>query len=499
VGVAEPRHLKRLVGFDTSGEVFQDGDRILRGIYSGKANAVRDTLERCSNHDLFAMGIVATRELDESPVPELGYETVLEHERIPFVTYPHEWPAAMLQDAACFHTKLLRDLAPHGLTLKDWHPYNVLFKGTSPRFVDFTSIIAAGELSNEGYLAGRPRPTAIGALWDDASAAMYAMYRTTFEPYFAFPLEMMRQGRHARARSRLYDTALNSGNPSLKRREVFDGDPKGALAYALRHRLLQVLLSQRGPAKTRFLEAVLHRLRTIRVAASGSAYSSYYVDKGEDFPTTPTEEWTSKQRGVRKALIRFRPQTVLDFGSNTGWFSMLAAKLGSTVVAVDVDEASVDSLYFAARTEKLDILPLVANLASPPPERFAGEFDNEPSLSHIGGDEPLYSGPEKRLRCDMGIALAVVHHLVLGQGLDFDRVASTFAGLARSFVCIEFVDMSDAMIRAEPAFFPALEASPHSFEWYGLDNFVAALRPHFPNLEIMQSHPETRSLIIGSR
>jgi hypothetical protein len=178
---------------------------------------------------------------------------------------------------------------------------------------------------------------------------------------------------------------------------------------------------------------------------------------------------------------------------------MLAARLGASVVAVDVDEASIDSLYVAARREGLDILPLAVDLAAPLPDRYAQEFENEPSLSHIGGDAPLYNAAPARLRCEMVIALAIVHHLALGQGLDFGRIASMLSTLANGSVCVEFVDISDAMIRAEPSFFPAREAAPHSFGWYTLDNFVAALRPYFPHVEIQPSHPETRSLVVGSR
>ena len=64
--------------------------------------------------------------------PELGYEMILEHERIPFVSYPHEWSASMFKEAALLHNALYERLEEHGLTLKDWHPLNILFSGTRP-------------------------------------------------------------------------------------------------------------------------------------------------------------------------------------------------------------------------------------------------------------------------------------------------------------------------------------------------------------------------------
>src|SRR5688500_4898470 len=98
--IASGGDVRRLVGFDTAGEPFVSGDRVLRGIYRGNADTVRRVLRTCEKHDLFSHGIVATRELAENPHPELAYEMVLEHERIPFVSYPHEWSASMFKEAA---------------------------------------------------------------------------------------------------------------------------------------------------------------------------------------------------------------------------------------------------------------------------------------------------------------------------------------------------------------------------------------------------------------
>jgi hypothetical protein len=125
---------------------------VLRGIYPGNGALYRQVLRTCEAHDLFRFGIVATREADVNPCPSLSYDLVLEHERITFVSYPHEWPAYMLKDAALFHIDLYRKLAEHGLTIKDWHPYNILFKAAEPIFVDFASVIPVENLSKEEYL-----------------------------------------------------------------------------------------------------------------------------------------------------------------------------------------------------------------------------------------------------------------------------------------------------------------------------------------------------------
>jgi len=488
-----------MVGFDTAGEVFVSGDRILRGIYPGDAEAVRDILGRCERDDLFKRGIVSTRELAKNPHPELPYETVLEHERVPFVSYPHEWPALMLRDAALFHIALFQELGERGLTLKDWHPYNVLFDGAVPTFVDFTSIIPVEALASQTHLQRSPAAKGIARFWDAPAAAVYESYRLMYEPYFGLPMAMMRDGRPAQARRRLYETALNSAQTVITRREAFAGNLAGRVAYELADRRLRFALLERGPVKRRFFSLLKRMVAGSELAVRGSAYSSYYEDKREAFSTDPSPEWTGKQRSVREALVDHSPSTVLDLGSNTGWFSILAARLGSNVVAVDLDEACIDALYLTAKRQELAILPLVVNLTAPAADRAAIEFPGEPSLSLIGGNEPLYPAPNGRLRCDMVMALALVHHLVLGQGLSFESVAAIFAGLSKKYLCAEFVELEDPMIVSDPPFFPAYNSSPDSFGRYSLDNFIAALRAHFPTIEVRPSYPDTRVMLVASK
>jgi hypothetical protein len=489
----------RLTGFDTEGESFRSGHRILRGIYRGHAARVRDVLGICTSNDLFSHGIIGTTELSSDPYPELGYEMVLEHDRVEFVTYPHEWSASMFKDAALFHVDLFERLSSHGLTLKDWHPYNVLFRGTEPVFVDFTSIVPIGSLENEAHLTMNRPARGFDRMWDGTARAVYEMYSTMFEPFFGLPLEMMHRGRHAAARRRLAETALNTSREAITRREAFEGNPVGRMRYEFSDRGLRTALTEKGDDKKRFFNAVRQHIERLNAAVTGSAYATYYEDKGEAFSREPQPEWTNKQHAVNDALTRFSPASVLDLGSNAGWFSMLAASHGCSVVAVDLDEASIDRLYSTARREQLSVIPLVVNLAAPMPERFALTFENEPSLSAIGSNEPVVVSPVKRLRSDMTLALAIVHHLALGQGMTFEQIATLFHELSRDHVCVEFVAMDDRMITSEPEFFPAYNAARDNYSWYTRENFIAALQPHFPTVEVLPSHPETRSMLICSR
>ena len=64
---------------------------------------------------------------------------IVEHEKIPFQSFPYEWPPEMLHRAAQLTIDLAESLLSEGFGLKDGTPYNVLYKGSSPIFVDLLS------------------------------------------------------------------------------------------------------------------------------------------------------------------------------------------------------------------------------------------------------------------------------------------------------------------------------------------------------------------------
>src|SRR5262247_1711801 len=79
-------------------------------------------------------------ELDDLPDLTAGPAAgALKHEKVPFVSYPYEWPFSMLKDAALLQLELGRSALTHDLTLKDASAYNVQFNGSRPVFVDVGS------------------------------------------------------------------------------------------------------------------------------------------------------------------------------------------------------------------------------------------------------------------------------------------------------------------------------------------------------------------------
>ena len=99
----------------------------------------------------------------------------------------------------------------------------------------------------------------------------------------------------------------------------------------------------------------------------------------------------------------------------------------------------------------------------------------------------------------MVLALAIVHHLALGQDHSFEEIAAILGRLATKYLCVEFVDIRDLMITSDPGFFPAYSQSRESFGWYSKENFIRALEKEFDDIQEVPSHPESRTLLVCSR
>ena len=135
---------------------------------------------------------------------------------------------------------------------------------------------------------------------------------------------------------------------------------------------------------------------------------------------------------VREFLADIRPETVWDLGANTGVYSALAAEQGAQVVAFDVDYGAVESLYQQEKKSPRKVLPLVMDFANPSPALGWG---------HAERDSLLQRGP-----ADCAMALALIHHLCIGNNVPLARAASFFAQACRALI-IEFVPKEDSMVQ----------------------------------------------------
>jgi SAM-dependent methyltransferase len=492
---------QKISGLDPDGDVFIQADKVFRGIRSEKSDYYQEILKICNQYNLFSYGIIGTSKANKDALSDLSYEFVLEHDKIPTISYVHEWPLAMIQDAALFHINLFALLEKHGLTLKDWHPYNIVFYNTKPFFVDFTSIIFIDDLQNQDYLDFStanliPKITKFfEKRVNHHSIYLYKMYSMMYVPYFILPLYLLKNQYVKNARYKLLQNTMNSPGIKLSIRDVFKSKIFSRVKYEFNTLLKRLALAANSQ---HFFELLKNELVSLTSTNIVSGYSSYYDEKNENFNYTPSSQWNKKQHIIYDFILNFKPQTVLDIGCNTGWFSILSAKIGCNVVAIDLDESCINILYKKAKEENLSILPLVVDITRLHSDILSTSFQYNQHRLEVNNQESviLLLSSVKRLKSDCVMALAIVHHLVLGKGLSFSNVVSILSQLAHHFLILEFVDKQDSLIVEHQDFFPAYYKNPKSFEWYRIENLVVELRKNFKKVDVLQSCPSSRSMIL---
>ncbi len=325
-------------------------------------------------------GLVKT---DEAPFTQQGFRAVLQHRRLPFVSYPSEWTLSMLRDAGLLLCELTRELAGLGLGLQDGHPWNVTFDGPRPIFLDWGSIVAERQQT--------PR------IWLEE-----------YRKHIVLPLWLASRG--------LGNLALAS----------LDERRGGAVKTFFQHRWmralpLSMLFTRRRLGRvsfTRVLEDVADLTTRFDVTPDASVWSDY-----------DQTSYPYKEQAFAEFLADLEVgDSVIDIGANQGYHSLACAKAGHPVVALDADPGAVARLYERVQKSGESIIPLRVDLLQP--------------TANYG---PELAEPEifDRLRCDHGIALALSHHLVRVGGLPFEVLGRVLSRYVRRSLLVEYIDPSD--------------------------------------------------------
>ena len=138
---------------DPAGSVIVLHGRVIRVIAKSFVPQVNAFLSSRAARKLVAAGrLVHTSVLDVAEAERLRREThvkaflndrevgiFVEHERVHFPSFPYEWPPEMLHAAGCLTLALAEELLAEDFGLKDATPYNILFCGSEPVFIDILS------------------------------------------------------------------------------------------------------------------------------------------------------------------------------------------------------------------------------------------------------------------------------------------------------------------------------------------------------------------------
>ena len=438
---------------DRSARVLVDNDRVFRLLTTDAQTAWEQASRTPFFQALMTAGrIVSTHELprDEIAAMRLPRESsaVLAHARVPFVSYPYEWSFGMLQRAALLHLEILTEALGAGLILKDASPYNVMFCGANPVFIDVGSFV----------------PHAPGEPW--------AAYRQFCE-LMLFPLLLQAHRQvdlQPILRGELEGISARQFLKWLSWRDLFRPG-------VFTHGWLQVALDRPSQSATTSTvsdlqasgfgtELILRNLSGLKRLIEQLKWKpaeTRWTDYRTALPHV-VEDTAAKTEFVRSVSSSRRWSLVWDLGCNDGAFARIAAEYAETVVAMDSDHGCIERLYRSLSdvddrtTAPSAILPLCVNVAN-----------LSPAMGWRGRERKRL---EERGRPELVLCLGLIHHLVIGHNIPLPEVVDWLASLGGEVV-IEFPSKQDAMVQR------LLRNKRDQYEDYSLEQLEASLMPCF--------------------
>ncbi len=446
---------------DPSGSVYTHDDQIIRSINLSYAEDYGFLHQSGLLQALWEKKwLIPFEECDVSLIE--GAWKALRVEKIPFISYPYEWSFSQLQAAALLTLNIQEQALQQGMTLKDASAYNVQFRGATPVFIDCLSFarhqdgqpwIAYGQFCQhflaplflmaktdislnrllENFIDGIPLPLASKLL----------PFRTQFSFGAQLHLHM-----HAKMQKRHSDTRQSA---QKARRVRISTKSLLALVQSLRN--------------------VVQALRLPKVSTT---WGDYYQN------TNYSEaSFLNKKRLVEDFLRKAGGSSVLDLGANTGVFSAIAAQSSQLVLSVDMDASAVHQHHqLLINNNTANILPLIVDLSNP-------------SASIGWANEERHSFIE-RCKVDTILALAVIHHISIGNNVPLSRSAQLFAAMGNTLV-IEFVPKEDSQVER------MLSTREDIFPNYTLDGFLEAYSTYFFCVKQTPIEGSRRTLLILKR
>ncbi len=354
---------------------------------------------------------------------------VLLPEQIQFISYPYEWSFTMWQDAALLTLNIASAALKSNLFLKDGTPFNIQFLKGNPVFID--------TLSFELYEEGQP----------------WIAYRQFCENFLA-PILLMHYCNHDCYK--LY-TVYPNGIPLEILTTLLPQKCKWNLNVYL-HIYLQAKMSGNKKKKTDtrlnfskrkqeiLLQGLKDMVRKLSPKKAKTTWDDYYTDTilGQDY-------LNAKKKLVQACLSTIDFTTMIDLGANDGYFSLLYQNTNKQVVAVDGDANCINDLYSKIRDQKItNILPCINTLNTPSPA--------------IGWNNNERDSFNKRMKADLVLALALVHHLAIACNVPLTLIADWLEATGK-YLLIEFVPKTDEKVQL------LLQNREDIFEHYTIENF----------------------------
>jgi hypothetical protein len=371
---------------------------------------------------------------------------VIKPDRVETISYPYEWCFEQLRDAALATLEIQRQCLEAGFSLKDASAYNIQFHNGKPVFIDTLSFEDLRE--SEPWRAYRQfcqhflAPLALAAYVDPRLISLSRVHLDGIPLDLAAAMLPTKAKLNAGLGMHLF---LHSKANLNEKSKAFQGRGMGRQAHLA------------------LVDSLRRTVSGLQAPTAGTEWSSYYSDNNY------SDSAAAGKRGTVVALLNLIDEPVSlcwDFGANNGEYSRLAIERGWNTVAWDVDHGAVSQAYaWSKKSGEARLLPLIQDFANPSP-RIGWNSEERESLFDRG---PAH----------VAFALALIHHLAIGNNVPLDSIADFFSRTTKWLV-VEFVPKEDSQVQR------MLMGREDIFTGYTLDGFERAFSDRF---ELVRSLP----------
>lgn len=425
---------------DPAGKIFYHKNKVLRKLSeSGKERFDFLIKEEILNKSIEKKFLIKTKIFeDDDSLKNKDNNLILEHECVPYVSYPYEWSFNQLKDAALFHLDFNLFLLNLGATLIDASAYNIQFKGNKPIFIDVLSITKYDEggpwFGHKQFCENFLNPL-----------ILKSKKGIKFNNWFKGNLEGIETDE--------LDKLLNffdkfSYNIFVHVHILNKLDHKFKSKKSLKP------IKQKSFFSKKSLISILNQLRNFISNLKDNKSITTWDDYSSNNSYSKDEE-KLKEDIVINFVKKNEFKLIADLGCNDGVYSHLALNNGcKSAIGFDFDINAIDRAFLKSKNEQINFLPLY--------------FDASNPSTNSGWNEKERKSFKDRAKFDAIIALAFEHHLSIAKNIPLDQVISWLVSLAPNGL-IEFVPKDDITIKK------MLELKGNIFPNYNQENFEKIL------------------------
>ena len=425
---------------DAFGRVFFWNDKVYRGL----------TIEgREAFYRLKEIGLLAELE-QKSLIPTSSvtnyntqyFDVVIEHEKIAPASFVYEWPFDMVKAAGECILNVNLIAAKYNYQTIDAHPYNVLFKGCQPLFIDLGSLIAVENATGWNALE-------------------------EFYGYFKYPLRIWNDISYPMAR-RLYDEDLSFISSDDYNRLINLSTP----SYVKKIRALKQKIS--GRVTNKVSKTLIEKLETYKSdlkVLTRNKITTQWGNYHDDYIIDDKISGSDRFKTIISKIAEFKIETITELAGNWGLLSYLLLEHTGVkhINCTDYDENAVNKMYNYFKDTKY------AQQLSP----ALIDFMKPVELCNSGR-------PAERFKSEAVFALAVTHHLVLTNKYDLSVILKKIGEYSSKYIFVEFM----------PLGLWNGEAAPELPGFYNQDWFTKKFEEQFSILDIAHIE-ENRILYTG--